>query len=393
MSPRTRKLLKRWFWVSVPLIVLLALVSTYYAHEASAQKQPSLPVNDTPRVEGKRILFSERYAKRINLRTTEISGGTLVPSVSVVGTVTFDPKYVAQVGTRLRGLIRDVYRFEGTTVKSGERLAQIDSPELGEAQAAVATLKAQALAAHRNAKREQELAEKRLTTLKESEDAIAAEDAYNAMLAAAQQKVTALSGRYTENSARTLGLHELVSPLDGTIVERQISKGQLVDGSHTAFLIANLDHLWVELAVFERSLPSVRENDNVELRPLGDNGSPILGRVAQIGNQIDESTRSATVRIKVDNRERRLRPGQAIDATIHTSGTIIDSGVVIPPSAVTFVDGKPTVFVADSPTSVVPTEVQLGASGGQGQQIVDGLRTGQRVVVTGAFELKSELFR
>lgn len=264
---------------------------------------------------------------------------------------------------------------------------------MGEAQAAVSTLKAQATAAQRNATREKDLAEKRLTTLKESEEAVAAEDTYNAMLAAAQQKVTALAGRYAEGSRQNLGLHQLVSPLEGTIVERFISKGQLVDGAHTAFLIANLDHLWVELSVFERSLPAIREGDKVELRPLGYTGEALAGTVAQIGQRLDTHTRSATVRIQVDNKKRLLRPGQAIDATIHTSGTAIEAGIVVAPTAVTFVDGVPTIFVADSPHSVIPTEVTLGATGGQGQQILEGIRPGQHVVTEGSFELKSELFR
>jgi cobalt-zinc-cadmium efflux system membrane fusion protein len=194
-------------------------------------------------------------------------------------------------------------------------------------------------------------------------------------------------------TTQQLGFHQLVSPLTGTIVERHISKGQLVDGAFSAFLIANLDHLWVELSVFERSLPHIRKGDQVELRALGSTEAPIVGRVAQIADTLDESNKSAVVRVEVDNRERKLRPGQAIDATIHVSGAAVTSGLVVAPAAVTFVDGKPTVFVADSPLSVVPTEVVLGVSGSQGQQIVEGLRAGQQIVTEGTFELKSELFR
>jgi cobalt-zinc-cadmium efflux system membrane fusion protein len=393
LPPTPRKIAIRWILAVTPILGLILLVIGHYTLGTNDDLEPKLPIIDTPHVEGKRIVFSERFAAKIGLKTVEIKDASLVPTVSVIGEVTFNPQYVAQVGTRLRGLVRDVFRFEGTHVKQGELLAQIDSPELGEAQAAVSTLKAQTIAAKQNAKRELDLAEKRLTTQKESEEAIATENAYSAMLAAAQQKVAALAGRYSDSNRQNLGLHQLVSPLEGTIVERNIAKGQLVDGSHTAFLIANLDYLWVELSVFERSLPAIREGDNVELRPLGYTGPPIQGRVAQIGQSLDEHTRSAAVRVQVDNKDRRLRPGQAIDATIHTSGTAIESGIVVAPTAVTFVDGKPTVFVADSPNSVVPTEVTLGVSSGQGQQILKGLKPGQFVVTDGAFELKSELYR
>jgi cobalt-zinc-cadmium efflux system membrane fusion protein len=391
--PVTRsKRRSRWLLVGLPVLGATLLLFAHFARGASVA-MPALPKDDTPRVDGRRIVFSERYAKRIGLKTAEIKDTSLVPSVSVVGSVTFNPEYVSEVGTRLRGLVREVYRFEGATVKQGEVLAQIDSPELGEAQAAVTSLMAQTVAAHRNAQREKDLRAQRLTTLKESEDAAAAVETYDAMLAAARQKVTALAGRSSAVTTQQLGFHQLVSPLTGTIVERHISKGQLVDGAFSAFLIANLDHLWVELSVFERSLPHIRKGDQVELRALGSTEAPIVGRVAQIADTLDESNKSAVVRVEVDNRERKLRPGQAIDATIHVSGAAVTSGLVVAPAAVTFVDGKPTVFVADSPLSVVPTEVVLGVSGSQGQQIVEGLRAGQQIVTEGTFELKSELFR
>jgi len=97
--------------------------------------------------------------------------------------------------------------------------------------------------------------------------------------------------------------------------------------------------------------------------------------------------------VEVDNRSRQLRPGQAVDATISASGAAIGEGPVVPPDAVTFVDGKPTVFVLDGPTTVRVTPVELGASDGQDLHIRQGIQVGDRVVTNGTFELKSELFR
>ena len=383
---------RRWL-VAILLPTALAifgLVGWVVAKPKQANRPA--PTSDAPHVEGRHIVFSERFARRIGLTTLEVQRSSLVPSVSVVGTVTFDPEHVSRIGTRLRGLVRDVRHYEGDAVKRGTLLAEIDSPELGEAQAAVTTLEAQANAARRNAAREKDLAEQKLTTLKESEEADANKDMYTALLAAAQQKVAALAGRYSD-SVHALGVHGLTAPLDGTIVERHVSKGQLVDGNHIAFVVADLDHLWVELAVFEKNLPNIHDDDAVELRPLGHTGDPLQGRVAHVGNVLDSDTRSALVRVAVGNKLRKLRPGQAVDATIRTAGAAISEGLLVPRSAVTFIDGKPTVFVADAPNSVAAAEVVLGASNGKDQQIVDGIQAGQKVVVGGIFELKSELFR
>jgi cobalt-zinc-cadmium efflux system membrane fusion protein len=349
--------------------------------------------SDVPKLEGDVIRFSEKFSNRVDLKTAEVRAAGIVPSVAVVGTVTFDPEHVARVGTRLRGLVRDVRRYEGDMVKQGELLATVDSPELGEAQAAVASLQAELDAAKRNAARETKLADEKLTTLKESEEAVALAEKYKALLGAAQQKVSALSGNPTAAASRAIGLHGISSPLDGTIVERHIAKGQLVEGDHTAFLVANLDTLWVELSVFERGLPLVRVGDEVVIRPLGSHEEGIKGKVANVGQVLNAATRSAPVRVEVANQNRQLRPGQAVDANIRASGSSVDEGPVVPPDAVTYVDGKPTVFVADSPTSVRVVVVELGASDGRELHIRQGLKVGDRVVTNGTFELKSELFR
>jgi cobalt-zinc-cadmium efflux system membrane fusion protein len=272
-------------------------------------------------------------------------------------------------------------------------LASVDSPELGEAQAAVSSLQAEYDAAKRNAEREQKLADDKLTTLKESEEATALAGKYQALLNAALQKVSALSGSAAARPAKAIGVHVIVSPIEGTIVERHIAKGQLVEGDHIAFLIANLDTLWVELSVFERGLPMVRVGDEVVLRPLGSHEEGLKGKVANVGQVLNAATRSAPVRVVVDNRSRLLRPGQAVDANIRAGGSSVDAGPVVPPDAVTYVDGKPTVFVMDTPTSVRVVPVELGATDGRELHIVRGLKVGERVVTSGTFELKSELFR
>jgi cobalt-zinc-cadmium efflux system membrane fusion protein len=354
---------------------------------------PAAEASDVPRLEGDVIRFSENFAKRIDLRSTEVTSAGIVPTIAVVGTVTFDPEHVARVGTRLRGLVRDVRHYEGDIVKSGELLASIDSPELGEAEAAVTSLKAELDAAKRNAARESKLAQEKLTTLKESEEATALAEKYEALFAAAQQKVTALAGSKSTTSNRNFGVHAITSPLNGTIVERHIAKGQLVEADHTAFLVANLDTLWVELAVFERSLPMIAIGDEVTLRPLGGASEGIKGKVANVGQVLNSATRSAPVRVEVDNRDRHLRPGQAVDATIRARAAATDQGPVVPPDAVTFVDGKPTVFVLDQPTAVRVTVVELGVTDGRSLHINRGLKVGERVVTNGTFELKSELFR
>lgn len=353
------------------------------------------PPSDVPRMEKGQIHFSEAFRKRVGIHAAPVASAPLTPTVAAVGMVTFDPRYTARVGTRLRGVVSTLQAYEGAEVKKGALLAEINSPELGEAQAQVLMLRAQGKAADRHAERESALMAQALSTARQTEEAIAEKSRYDSMLRAAEQRVAALAGgpRPTRESDM-LGVHTLTAPIDGTIVERNITPGELVEGDRMAFLISRLEHLWVELDVFEHNLSSIRVGDPVELSPLsGTKADHISGRVAQVGAIIDPSTRSAHIRIEIDNTGRKLRPGQTVDAIIDAASAVTQRALLVPISAVTYVDGQPTVFVSTGPHSVVPTAVELGDTNGEERQILKGLKEGQEVVTKGVFELKSELFR
>ncbi len=344
---------------------------------------------DVPRVQGNRITFSERFAARAQVQLAEVKSERLEPKISLVGTVDFDAEHVAAIGTRLRGLVSRVDKFEGDRVKAGDALALVQSAELGEAQAAVSMLQAEQEAAETNARREASLAEGKLTTEREVE--LATVDARKAALklTAAKQKVAALGGSTSADS--TLGSRPVRSPIAGTVVERRVAPGQFVDGDLVAFKVADLDHLWIELDVFERNLAHVRVGDRAELHPLTGGGS-MQGTVAKLASKIDPETHSARVRIEVSNKDRKLRVGQAVKATLHSSGTA-EARPVVPTSSITFVDGKPTVFVSVGPGQVTVVKVEPGASDGARTEILAGVKAGDHVVTSGVFALKSELFR
>ncbi|APR74868.1 Cobalt/zinc/cadmium efflux RND transporter [Minicystis rosea] len=343
---------------------------------------------DVPRAEGTAIVYSPAFRDRAGIKTTIAHKGELVPELKVVGTVAFDPEHVAAVGTRIRGLVRKLVKIEGDAVKAGDTLAEIESAELGEAQASVAMIEAQRKAAELNAARERDLSQRKLSTAREAEVAEASLSEHQAMLGAARQKVAALGG----GPSGALGLYVLKAPLSGTVVERLVSAGQSVEGNLVAYRVADLDHLWIELAVFERSVDAIRRGDAVEIRPLADPDRVIAGTVAHVGDALDATTRSAPVRVKIDNTARKLRPGQAVTASIRASGPTRNA-LSIPTNAVTWVDGKPTVFVVAGDNRVIPTRVTLGAATGAEQEIREGIAEGTVVVSDGVFALKSELYR
>jgi RND family efflux transporter MFP subunit len=157
-------------------------------------------------------------------------------------------------------------------------------------------------------------------------------------------------------------------------------------------VVADLSKVWVELTVFERDVPGVREGDQVDLKLPADKGHTFTGTVQHVSEIIDPETRSAHVRVELDNAEGRLRAGLSVTGIIHTSGPR-DTRLTIPRTAVTRVDGKPTVFVAAGTNAVEPRVLKLGPEDADSVAVLDGVKDGEQVVVSGVLALKAEVFR
>jgi cobalt-zinc-cadmium efflux system membrane fusion protein len=296
---------------------------------------------------------------------------------------------VAAVGARISGRVRKIVRGPGDPVKVGDPLAEIESAELGRAQSAAVMARAHALAATTNEKRERHLADAKVSSEREAELAHANAEVARAELHAAEQAVRALAGT---GASGEMGVLVLRSPISGKVVETHVNLGQSIEPSHTAFRVADMTRLWVELAVFEREIPLVRAGDSVEISPQSNTQTVVKGRVSYVGDVIDVDTHSAAVRVEVDNAQGQLRPGQSVLARIFTSSPA-HHVLNVPRGSVTRVDGKPTVFVSLGATAVEPRVVELGLGDATRVEIVTGLRAGEMVVVEGVFALKSELFR
>jgi cobalt-zinc-cadmium efflux system membrane fusion protein len=370
-------------------LVLLVGVVLYFVRSkkgVSAEAKPA--ARDVPYLDGKWIRYSAEYAKRAGIETMAVERSNLSPTVSVTGTVTFDPEKQAAVGARISGRVREIFKLEGDTVKAGDVLAEIESAELGHAQATLISAKAHASAASANEKREKELAEARISSNREAELAAATAASARADLQAAEQRVRALGG--TANG--TPGILRLATPISGKVIERHVSRGQSVEATYTAFRVADLSSVWVQLAVFERQLTAIHNGDAVDIYPQGDGDRKVRGNVSYVGDVIDEETRTAPVRVEVDRPEIPIRPGQSVLAKIHTAKPVA-SALVVPRGAVTSVDGKPTVFVMHDALSVEPRAVELGGQDGDRVEVLKGLTEQEKIVTGGVFALKSEMFR
>jgi len=385
---------QRWLLIGALALVLAAVVLLLWRRAPDSEatvdngEKAGGTQRDVPYLDGEWIRYSTGFAERNHVQFAPAISGKLSPLVHVTGTVDFDPDKVAAIGARITGRVRNVFKLEGDEVKPGEVVAEIESAELGAAQAALIGARAHAQAAVANERREKELAKANISSERDAEVAAATAAAARADLLAAEGRVRAMGGALSGEP----GILQLRTPIGGRVVQRSLSRGQFVEPTLTAFKVADLSRVFVELAVFERDVVNIREGDPVEFHAPGLGKVGVMGHVAHVGEEIELATKTAAVRVIVDQPATPLRPGQSVSAEISTSAKH-EPGLVLPREAITSVDGKPIVFVAHDELAVEPRTIELGRQDGKQVEIVSGLKESEHVVVNGVFALKSEIFR
>ncbi|NNE35062.1 MAG: efflux RND transporter periplasmic adaptor subunit [Rhodothermales bacterium] len=241
--------------------------------------------------------------------------------------------------------------------------------------------------------REERLFEQGITSEQEYLEARQALAEAAIAMRSARQKLLALG--FSETAITDLpsqGEHDLVhfeltSPIAGVVIERNVSQGESLSADWDAIVIANLSTVWVDLNVFQRDLESVREGQLVRFATTGDmlRGQ---GRIDFVRPIVGEDTRTAIARIVYENGSGDWKPGLFVDADIIVSTQAV--AVLVPPSALTQLDGQTVVFV-ETERGFVPSQVVTGLEGVGGVEIVEGLAPGERFVSSGAFTVKAEL--
>jgi membrane fusion protein, heavy metal efflux system len=329
-----------------------------------------------------------------NVRTETVSVSSFQRSVDATGTVAFDQTRSTQVLSPISGPIARILVSVGSRVSRGEALALVASPDFASAVSALRKAEATARNARHIADLDQQLFKN---------DAIARRDLE-------QAQTDAINAEADRDSAiqtlRSLGVDEksitdirenrpvenmggvIRSPISGTVVEKLVTPGQLLQAATTpTFTIADLSSVWVMANIFEADLPSVHLGDAADV--ITGSGQTLPGRVDYIAALVDPSTRAVSVRLQVANPGEILKRDMYVRVSIHPR--VMTTGILVPVSAVLRDDQNvPFVFVVKPDHTFERRQVQLGSRVGDRQQIVAALTPGESIVVEGGLFLQNE---
>lgn len=184
---------------------------------------------------------------------------------------------------------------------------------------------------------------------------------------------------------------ELKASIDGMIIERTATAGELVDKSKAIYTISDPSQLWAIAEVKERDIAAVKLGQDAAFTTLAFPNEKFHGKVVLIGNQVEAGSRTVEVRIAVDNADGRLKAGMFADVEIVT--TILDKVLLLPDGALQTDGENQIVFVALDANKFEKRVVKLGLEQSGRVQILDGVKAGENVVTEGSFILKSEMLK
>ena len=184
---------------------------------------------------------------------------------------------------------------------------------------------------------------------------------------------------------------EIKAPIDGVIVERTATAGELVDKTKSIYTISDPTQLWAIAEVKERDIAAVKTGQDATFTVLAYPQDKFQGKVVLVGNQVEAGSRTLEVRINVDNADGRLKAGMFADVEITT--TILDNVLLIPDSALQTEGDNQIVFVALDGNKFEKRVVKLGLEQSGRVQIREGVKAGEKIVTDGSFILKSEMLK
>ena len=307
------------------------------------------------------------------------------------------------------GRVEVIYAGLGDYVRKGQVLARMHSHDLHDARAQYQTsranlnrLQAATALAQRNYDRMHTLLGLKAASIQQDDQA--RQDLLNAQTAQRDGQIAVERDRI--HLVESLGVpadvppggHDenadlipIVAPGTGYILDKKVTLGSTVEPSTDTFVIGELSQVWMLASVREGNLGGLRVGQPATVTLPGVPGEHFLGKITNLGQELDATTRVMKVRIVLNNPGNKLKPEMLATAEIPVGKR--KPTLVVPSDAVQQINGLDAVFVRTAPDRFAIRPVRVGETVGGNTPVLEGLKPGEQVVVQGSFILKSQLLK
>jgi membrane fusion protein, heavy metal efflux system len=335
---------------------------------------------------GSTVMLTAAQRQHVQVYTVALS--TYHKTIETTGVVDFDNDQATAVVAPLSGPVTRLLVALGAKVKKGDALAAVDSPDFAAAVGAYHKALATAQTNRRLADLDKDLAQHNGVSQREADQAET--DATNAEADrdAALQGIIALGVpdatiKDIQDGRAVARVEALIrSPIAGTVVERLITPGQLLEaGTTPCFTVADLSRVWVLAQTFGADLASIKVGDTAEV-VTGIGTTTFAGKVDNISALVDPDTRSVAVRVAVENPgdllKKQMYVRVRITAQQASTGLLVPVGAVLRDN-----ENLPFIYQVQPDGSYGRVHVTLGSRVADQYEITEGLRAGDQVVTDG----------
>lgn len=404
----------RQYWTPVLFLVLSAMIlaSGCKSGGPSSVQAQKLEANTSPAEAG------SKDGTEIQLPVPEQKGTIVTTAVTeskepemlhFPGKIVLPDNETWRVGVLTNGRIERVYANLGDYVHKGQVLARMHSHDVHEAQAAYAMAVAERVRqqaaeslAQTNYDRIQRLYALRAASVAQTEQA--RQELINAKtgLQNAQIDVTRSKTHLEENLGipadpspnshrETAELIPIIAPASGYVLQKNVTPGTTVAPATDIFVLGDLQHLWMLASVGQEFLGRLKLGQSTTVTLPGVPGKSFPGRITNLGQSFDPTTRRLQVRIDIENSNSVLHPEMLANVEIAAGES--HPMILVEPDAVQQINGQDVVFVRKTADRFAMRPVRVGGSANGKIVLAEGVHTGEEVVTEGSFLLKSQLLK
>jgi cobalt-zinc-cadmium efflux system membrane fusion protein len=294
------------------------------------------------------------------------------------------------------GIVRSVSSELGQNVKRGQKVAVVFSNELADAQSRYLTAVATLDEHHRHHLRTTKLVEIGAASRQELEEATSKYREAESNLANLRQKLLLLGMSRERIDALTSTSQissevTVTAPSPGTLTSRTVNPGEVIEANKELMRVTDLSTVWVVGQVYEKDLATIRVGSGANVTSDAYPNRVFRGRISYVDPKIDTATRTAQVRIELANPGQMFKIGMYVNVAFATLGGTEKTMPVISKDAVQTIGNQQYVFVAtDKPNEFVLRPVKLAPESNGFYPVIEGLNSGDRIVVDGSFLLRAE---
>jgi membrane fusion protein, heavy metal efflux system len=383
--------------ISTGIIVSFILAGSLAGcrHEKIVEAEPA---SEAPnRTEA--VKLSQASIKEIGVTTEIITRKPFTKYLTVPAKVLANQDNEALVGSLVQGRVCKVFVKAGDNVKAGQELMLVEGLEIGQIKAGFISAKANLEYQKSNLERQKKLLEENVGAQKNLLETQNEYDKAQAEYNAEKNRINAVGltesevedGKHAGADEHGSGTLPVKSPINGLVVERNVVIGQLIEATTTAFKIINLSSVWVDGQMYEKDAGKITNKTAADFIASSYPDEPFKGIVTYIGAVIDEKTRTITLRAEFNNAAGKLKPQMFGELKFPDKNN--STALLVPAEALVKIDNADYLFIQKEDTVFEKMPVTICCAQNEVVEITRGLKDGDKIVVKGAFYLKSELLK